>query len=592
MTAVVFRAPKRHEELVQRLQHADRPTALVGPSGVGKTAIVNLLLDSNPDMVAVQVPGTVDRVERTILELAAVAGDGAEQEVAALLRGDFDDPTSALECLDEALAGRRLLVDDYDALRPGALPLELSELFTSSQSLVSTWVRERATVFTSSTDLPENVDHLEVTVNSQPPWEVVGDPQRTRALWSAARHAPELYRMMLSYWRLVGEAPGPDQIALELGLSEAVWAAAPESVRLVMALLSCYGAAFPAPLFEQLIASIECGEWARDYAQQVLLIERSSRWYWLSPLWRARVPSLLDRPVEQLVHLRLAEFFADISHSKQSPNPRWIQAAHRHFLNAGKLEQAKDYLPFGVGLLLDAGRSASRARQYGLAAEYYDTALQLDQRIRAETGHGIGARARGYARHYYHYNRYEGKQEEIAQTEAGYQRSVEDYPENALFWSRLILARFYQDHWERALATCWSANKSVQSPAARERHLLGRTVTKLLERPRMNEAVVIWGDTTVVSDPRAEEAFARLRRSCAAGWNADLLRVPNLSETVFERPIRVELSQHHGDFRCTLVDVGIAFTASSMLAALRGALEHWIRRPSVTAARLGWPIAR
>jgi len=71
----------------------------------------------------------------------------------------------------------------------------------------------------------------------------------------------------------------------------------------------------------------------------------------------------------------------------------------------------------------------------------------------------VGRRVKAYIRHYRHYahvNRGHADTEPSAETERGYEQVLTDWPENALFWSRLIRTRVYRNDLSDALS-CFCA---------------------------------------------------------------------------------------------------------------------------------------
>ncbi|NJK31634.1 MAG: hypothetical protein HC927_04025 [Deltaproteobacteria bacterium] len=558
-----------------RLRRAQGKTAVIGPPGRGKTALLAELA-SRDEFVAITVPHGADQVERTILDLGAALGAGARDAAAAALESNLADPQPALDVLTAALGARRLIVDDFDLAQRQFDSPELSDLMTPSRWSLAQWLSAHAAVLSTWHSRPADFEPLYLDLaNATAPWQIEGHDRETSALWQATAHEPETYRLALSYFLVTGAFPTEEDLRDIEALATATWAAVPESVCEVMALLSSYDAPFSKPTFELLLDRLQDGSWALDYARDNLLIEAGPTSYWLSPRWHSMVPQLIEgRARRQTHHRRLASFFAELTRST-AVDPRWIQAAHRHYVRAGECRKAMEFVRFGVALLLEAGRRASIDGGHLLAIDYYSSVLDLDDRLRRldPTHAGVGPRNRGYAQHYYHYNRYKANLEDIDQTEAGYARSVEDYPENALFWSRLIVARMQRGRWEEALATHKRAYDKVQNESAREKHLLGRTVLKLVERNLDNAAIVIWGDTPRAREDKAEEARYRLVQRGLQGWHAEVLSVPPLPDTYFERAVRVEFKPEGERFRCRIKDCRVDGTGPSMLAALRTALE-------------------
>ena len=89
---------------------------------------------------------------------------------------------------------------------------------------------------------------------------------------------------------------------------------------------------------------------------------------------------------------------------------------------------------------------------------------------------------RGYARHYFHYNRAQCKAESIQETQRGYEEALLLWPENALFWSRLIRNKFLANDEEGAMGALAKAWDLVPEHPERSSTLVVRTVDRLLGR--------------------------------------------------------------------------------------------------------------
>lgn len=578
MSALAIERRLLHEDAFSVLRQTTRRTAIVAPVGAGKTTLVNRIAEARDDVVAVRVADSVDLVERTILDLGATLGDNARDQAAGELSRHLDDPEPALSVLDNALNGRRLVVDDFGVVhhKPGGS--ELSDLLAPSRRKLAKWLSSRALLLATPTPPPAHwkFDSLMLSDQRSAPWDVNPSEPRAATLWRDVQYEKESYRVALSHWALFGTPPQfvfwdvAEQI-------KTVWDAVPDSVHDVMALLATYGAMFPAAQFERLIREVhENTTWALDYARSSLLVERSRDGYWLSPTWQSWVPRLLEGRAKRSPHHILAKFFARLVREGNPGDPRWIQAAHRHFIRSGDFKRAGDFIRYGVGLLLDAGRDASLHCRYGEAEQYYALVLHLDERITTDGATtGVGLRNRGYARHYFHYNRYKDEREAIDDTERGYRRSVQEYRENALFWSRLIVARFELGAWDSAMQAQSEAASAVDSESARQKYLLGRTVNKLLERGHDNAALIIWGDTSEISEPKAFDARHRLIERGRLGWSTDHIRVPGRPDTVFNRSVGLVFKAvGDGRYRCRIRDCRVDGTGQSHLAALRDVVER------------------
>lgn len=572
MAALTIKPQWLYEDTLAELRQTTRRTAILAPVGAGKTNLLNRVVEDRDDVVAVRVATSVDQVERTILDLGAALGPNPRDEAATALGQHLDSPTAALGVLARALGNRRLVVDDFDALRQTREPRELSDVLAPGRRELSRWLSTHALLLGTSTQPPTwwGFDERRLDDSHKAPWIVSGAEDEAAAIWEASSHQKDRCRVAMTHWALFGDPPGTAAIANMREMIESVWDEIPRSVSNIMSLLASYDMMFPAAQFERLVATIDDGEWALEFAKDSLLIEHSKAWYWLSPIWQEWIPRLLEGRALKVSHLSLAQFFAQ-QVKQPVVDPRWFQAAHRHFLRAGELESARDFIRYGVGLLLEAGREASLDHDFGLAEQYYALVLQLDKQVAPI---GVGARNRGYARHYYHYNRYKDSREDIHTTEAGYQQAVDEYPENALFWSRLIVTRF-ELGWLDGMKTHLRAIQAVQDASAREKYLVGRTVAKLLERDHGNAAVIVAGDGDQLTQAKAKSAHHRLERRAQEGWSVDVLRVPGLPNTVFDRTVSLTIVREPGDgYRCRLRECRVDGLGPSMAVALEQAVKQ------------------
>ncbi|MBE7448176.1 MAG: hypothetical protein HS111_04625 [Kofleriaceae bacterium] len=100
-----------------------------------------------------------------------------------------------------------------------------------------------------------------------------------------------------------------------------------------------------------------------------------------------------------------------------------------------------------------------------------------------------------YALHYAAYNRYRaGRAGPIERTIARYRESLAHWPDNALFWSRLISAYLIAKLYEGGLRARVHAFERVPPHDEREHLLVARTTDHLLDRRLPLEAAIAWGD--------------------------------------------------------------------------------------------------
>ncbi len=540
--------------------------AVFGPGGRGKTdlllEVVRLLGDR---ALLLRVPRGLDQVEAVILRAAAALGDDALREVDEALRERVDDVVPSLDVLTHRLKDRLLVVDDVDLLAAGAEHADLRDVLGNRESALEAWLYRHA-VLTSREDPCERSGWTAhpLTPPEEPPLRLMnGRSQDVRAPWDRAGHNEGHFRLILTLAMIEGGIPEPG--GREESLLGQIWSGLHERHRAVLQLLAVH----ERPLSLDVLRALPSppSESALSAVQALPVVGSDGRLVWLEgPLQRFSRAKLQSEEASDM-HLALAATFAGELHGDETNawlKARELQEAHRHYVEGGQIERAMRLARHGVHLLLDLARQrSSRARgpqDYAFAESLYEAVLSQGEAR-------IGRRAYAYAKHYLHYNRYKSKPdlaEPLSETESGYRESIEKWPENGLFWSRLALTQFLRGERHRAVATLDEAREKVPQHMA-VRHtgkdwlLRARVVQRLLhyEPPHVIDALIVWGAYSP-KDSREQEVRRDLEAVFSRGWRTKLLDPPGVSRVVLHREIAVRIVRAGAQFACSLGDLRTA----------------------------------
>ena len=274
-------------------------------------------------------------------------------------------------------------------------------------------------------------------------------------------------------------------------------------------------------------------------------------------------------------HRSLARAFAAVAEREQ--RGLCMLEAHRHFAHAGDHRDAERFVRYGVSLMVEVARGRSRVGDYEGAAEVYGRVL----RGVADQQWPIPRRLRGYARHYLHFNLARAEREDLAMTADGYQAALGDWPDNALFWSRLIRAECYLGRRAQALQTLARAQGSVAEHPHKQTFLVARTVQGLLKRAQQAEsdealiidAVRIWGDY-VPDTAVAAEIDETFRRRVARGWAVRRIETPDRPPLCFTRSVMVRIEAVGHRWLAEFADLELRDRGTTPWAALSGLVER------------------
>ncbi|XYH94231.1 hypothetical protein ACMHYB_41310 [Sorangium sp. So ce1128] len=550
--------------------------AVFGPDGRGKTEfLLDVTRSLGEDALLIRVPSGLDQAESVVIQAAVGLGGDAPREIDAALRSSLDIEPS-LDVLARHLDGRLLVVDDIDCLAPQPGDFDLHGIVKERASAVEAWLGEHA-YLCSSAVYPGRIDFdaWDLEPLPAPPLHLVnGVPRDVTPLWDRVGRDPTLFRLALTLTQVEGRSPEKSAGRAE-PLFEAVWAAMPAAHRKVLALLAVHGR----PLPDEILRAVPSAPSEPTIAdiRSLAMLGSDARSLWLDGPLLLLCRAMLSDDQKISAHLSLAAAFAGESRGDE-PNA-WSKAdalleAHRHYAAGREPERAIRFARYGVALLLDLGREESLRCAYSAAATIYAEILKLPSPP-------VGERARAYAEHYLHYNRYKAKPpliEPLSETEAGYRRSVEGWPENALFWSRLALTQFLEGDRGRALNTLKEARERVPEHVARshtgkEWYLRCRTVQHLLrfEPPQVVDALLVWNNHTA-TDLREQEVEREMSAALSPGFRTARLEAPGVATVYLHREITVEIVRRGQAFACTLVELHVSARAADRLAAFTAAI--------------------
>ncbi|WP_437623176.1 tetratricopeptide repeat protein [Sorangium sp. So ce1151] len=566
------------DSLTKEVQEGRR-VVVTGPGGRGKTdVLLDVTRRLGEQALLVRVPSGLDQVEAVVIQAAAGLGDKALREVDAALRDDVDRLEPALNVLRQHSRGRLLVVDDIDCLAPNPGDMDLDGVIGERREALDAWLGEHASLCSSEVSFDRlGLRTWALSPPEVPPLRLVNDVEHdVMPVWKSVGGDLGRFRLAMALAQ-IEQSPPDARVGREDRLLEAIWAALPGSQREVLGLLAIHGRpladevwqALPSPLSPSVISQVR---------SMTAIVGSDGRSLWLEGPARRFAEARLSPEERVHAHLCLAAAFAGELRGDE-PNV-WSKAAslveaERHYAAAGQPDRALLFARYGVALLLDLARKRSllgrfQQSEYDAAAAIYESILNLPE-------HRIGPRAWAYAKHYLHYNRYKAKPalvEPVSKTEAGYRASVERWPENALFWSRLALTQFLQGERGRALSTLKEARAKVPAHRRKEWYLRCRTVQHLLrfEPPHVVDALHVW-EHYEARDHSEAEAKEELYAALSRGFSAALLEAPDVPTVHLHREIKVTIPRTGKGFSCTLEELYVSARADTPLAALAAAIR-------------------
>lgn len=532
---------------------------------LGRGSLVASLVAQVQGALYVRVPSEADQVERVLL----VIGEALDQ------RRTVDDRLRAgqlmplLDELTDPVSKRALIVDGWDRLGGGLGAPELLKALLPRTQAIREWLQSHARLRVVS----------EFGARPSSAWKLPDAPALRLAngvdapvpgLDAAYGHDLASYALALAA-RALGE-PIDDLLGLRRReLARRVYDLLPPSVARVLQRLAVHERELPR---EHLPAGttdatvrrgLDLGLWVE--LPTGLALEEE---------WVAHLREELPVELRRELHRDLASSFFEALQGAEPTSARAgtsVLEAHRHFVAAGEMERARKCWRYGGALVVEAARCRSIARDYAQASSLYDAVLGAAERGELP----MDAKLRAYTRHYLHYNRAHAQEETLLSTEAGYRRALDDWQDNALFWSRLIRVHCYRGDLRAALQTLGQANVTVPQHAQKSTVIIARTVRGLLDRiadggDRILQAVRIWGDYTP-DTPFAEEVGERLRVVLENGWNATSLVFDHEALLVFTRPVALRVVQRQSYWTAELRSDQARADGPSPEAALRALVE-------------------
>jgi tetratricopeptide (TPR) repeat protein len=472
-------------------------------------ALASALRARVPGAAIVRVPRDPDRVERALLELASHVGPDCLQDVAGHLRHEPGHLSATLATLGKQWGDRFLVVDGLDALRvSGDDEYDAGYAQADRYAEAHTWFTTHARLTTNDLQPRDSRDEAPAVLQN-------GRCYPRPDLWQQFAPDAGVYSAALAWLALRGD-PESSISFPAWKLHERVVDALPDEALECLWLLGLHGR----PLADDLLAQIDPNGGRHLLDDLGLAGQSTSGWtvdrYWAQ--WCSSEASGDERA--EGYRRRLVEVFTAQAHAADRAADRAalsILEAHRHCVALGDEARALTLASYGWSVLIDEGKRRSRRGRYHDAARLYTDILQRAE----QEGVPLPPKLRGYVRHYAHYNRAKANMEKVQETERGYQASLADWPENALFWSRLVRAQVYAGRGGAALTTLAEAERRVPDHPEKVAVLVGRTVHGLLQpqhdRRFLVEAAFVWVNIALGSLGRQPSPHASSARSDKAG---------------------------------------------------------------------------
>jgi len=420
--------------IASALHHGQRVALRCGAAS--EQVVAAALRALGEPVVIAQVPAALDQVARTVLELARTADPRAVVAIDEALRRP-DGRALAIDLLDGALRGRRVVVERVDRFAPDSRDEVANALFDQQQHLAR-WVLDRADLVSS----PQPLFSWRGAERAFTPGEAPvglhnGTACPTHAQWSDYEHDARAYELALQLEVMEVIEDGPLMRARNAdGLRARLWDVLPEGVAGLLKTLAIHGR----PMCEELVSQLPNFEPSAFERGSALALWRTRAGaVVVDPAWTAWCSRWLPRPAITECHHLLADAFAR-EVLPDDPSSRraglLMLEAHRHLVLAGEVERAMHYARHGAELVVGHARDLSLERRYADAAALYERLLAPSVTL--------APRLRAYARHYLHYNRAHARPEfePVVETARGYEASLSDWPENAIFWSRAVRSWF------------------------------------------------------------------------------------------------------------------------------------------------------
>ncbi|NOY24309.1 MAG: hypothetical protein GXP62_00390, partial [Oligoflexia bacterium] len=459
--------------------------------------------------------------------------------------------------VDSALGDRLLFVGGQEHLGNLLGEPSLDHVRETEIRALGGWLERRATVRLGVGLTDADVLRLEC-----PLFEINnGAPLDVAPLWQRCGGDPELFRLSAS-WMALTDTRNPDELRVPAAtdIRRAIIGVLPEDATKVLYAVTTHGGDLPHEVMGPLVGP----RVPTDLLAKAGLLRRTAIGWRTTSDWTGWLHVETREDIEEL-HRGLAAAFRQLFVDASEPRcALHVLAAFRHHLEAGDVDQALSVARYAAPLLLAHARSLSIAARtpdaYARASRLYEVVLEEVERGRLRLPDPYV----GYSRHYLHYNRAKAGLERIEETARGYARSTEEWPEHAMFWSRLIRSRFYQGRDSDALAALAEGGRRVPEHPMKREILIGRTVEGLLRHqpPLVGAAVAVWADFRPGS-PRTRATARRLSRKLERGWEVQRLPTSGGLDVVFRRRQRVFILARRHDWLARVDALGLDATGTS-----------------------------
>lgn len=538
----------------------------------GWSRLLALVVTEIQGAVLVHVPAALDQSERVILEIAQALGGDVAKATDSALRAAPETPKAALDILDGALGERRLVIDGWDRLGFYVADAEIGVTLKERIHALRTWLARRGTLFALARgEAPKRTAQRRWLLPEDPPVVLRNGSEQPPGFWE--RFLPDARQYELALTLLTLSAPPHDdaiESATDHGLRARIVELLPDSARKLLAVLSIHAR----PLSENLLEPLVSSTAQLDFGTQIGLWRRMPSGLMVDSGWSRWWHSRLGVAGRRGVHRELAELFASQAKPDDTEAGRAglsMLEAHRHYLGAGDAGKARVYARYGAALLVENARMCSREGRYEDAADLYARVVEAAE----SESLPIGKKLCAYARHYLHYNLAHADAEGLKATEQGYRKALEEWPENALFWSRLARVLFYDNRPAGALELIEEARRRVPDHPEKRTVLIARTVRGLLhgDRDLVLDAIRVWGDFQPDTS-QAAEIEAQLTERLAAGWKVRHIHLDLEHPLYFTRPQELQVERVARGWLASAPLLGESATGTSPLEALRVLVER------------------
>ncbi len=496
----------------------------------GRERLAGLLHQFDATLPIVSIPNSGDQVEHVCLALGHAMGSSVALAVDEALRRDAEDLGPTLDVLNRALNSTPIVINGWDTLGHLDTGDDFQSALRTQTKCLRDWLAEQPGVLLvhgTKPDLAQKHAWMSEPLVRLRGYDTPDD------LWPAAQHDQGRYAVALTALAL-GANRDEVREAERAGLHALVWRWLPHALREVVERLAVHQRPLDSTVGGVPQDTRRLGHTLGLWSQVGAGLASDDDWLgWV----RARI----SPPRQQALHLKLAEAFAarfQLDDPSVGAAGQHVLEAHRHFVGAGEFERARQYARYGAATLIEAARQYSHDHQFKTAAHLYEMSLALD----GSTHRVMPRRVRAYAKHYLHFNRAHGRLERYRTTAEGYKDALEDWNENALFWSRYVRVLCYDDRLGAALSALKEAKQAVPDQQLKDTVLTARTVRGLVSHGRLAEAIGVWGDYEPVS-PLGDEAYSALSAALDRGWmTRHLVAGPSCSEQlIFLRDVEVRV---------------------------------------------------